>query len=72
MALVVNTNNSELNPPIVLVRNPFFIVMACSTTLFFCLLAFASFNSAVASEKEFKIISTSVGDDFMRANDDDG
>ena len=50
LALVPNSNNSELNPPRVLVRNSFSIIMSCSTTLFLCLLAYAAFNSVVGHE----------------------
>ena len=47
VALIPNLTNRELNPPIVLIRNAFFVIMPCATMLFICLLAFAAFYPVV-------------------------
>ena len=47
LALIPNLTNRGLNPPIVLVRNAFFVIMPCATMLFICLLAFAAFYPVV-------------------------
>ena len=46
MALVQNIHNSDaISPPYVITREPFYIIMPCSTVLFLCVLAFASLNT---------------------------
>ena len=53
MAMVPSIYRSDdLNQPEVLVRNPFYIMISCISTLYICVLALASFNAIVGSSKK--------------------